>query len=254
MSSDEPLDSELEGGVQENVEAELASPGAASGQRPSKTRRKRRSILREYVEVLLISVLLALFARTFLLQAFAIPSGSMEPNMLVGDHVLVNKLVYGETRNVFERAALPLRRVRRGDVVVFRFPDDPKRDLVKRCIGLPGDQVSLIDKVLHINDEPVAEPFVRHADEQVYQNSRFLPDALRQRDNFGPVEVPPGELFCLGDNRDDSNDSRFWGTVPVDHVRGRAFVIYWSSQPTAPGDERPFWSTTRWPRFFKVIR
>jgi signal peptidase I len=213
----------------------------------------RKSIIQQYIEVLLISIILASFARAFLVQGFEIPSGSMEPTLLVGDHLLVNKFTYAPARFEALRRILPLRQVERGDIVVFRFPSDPTRDLVKRCVGIGGDEIELVDKTLKINGQAWVEPYVKHVDEGIYPSSQFLPDTLRFRDNFGPFLVPDGHLFCLGDNREDSNDSRFWGTVPQALVRGRALLLYWSEQ-TVEGPDGKLKAERRWQRSLKLIR
>jgi signal peptidase I len=236
-----------------------------------------KSLPREYLEALLIAVVFATFARTFLVQAFKIPSGSMEQNLLIGDHILVNKFVYGPAGGL-GRAVLPARAVRRGDVVVFKFPDDPSRDFIKRCIGLPGDTVEVQDKVLFLNGEQVHdEGYVYHFDDQILPRSELLAAGLRNRDNFGPFQVPEESYFCMGDNRDNSNDSRFWGTVPASNVKGRAFLVYWSNagevagaggalgEGTDHGDGGSrlrrlgraalrFFTDTRWNRSFRVVR
>jgi signal peptidase I len=221
----------------------------------------QKSLWREYLEALLIAVIFATFARTYLVQAFKIPSGSMEQNLLIGDHILVNKFVYGPASGAVERALLPQREIEHDDVVVFKFPREPERDFIKRCVGLPGDTIEISDKVLFRNGQPVDEKgYVYH----------FEGD-FRARDDFGPVSVPPGHYFCLGDNRDNSNDSRVWGPVPADHVKGRALMIYWSRagavdlEPTgseSPGGRlrqmaesaRRIFQETRWERTFKVVR
>ena len=188
-----------------------------------------RPIWREYLEALLVAVIFATFVRTYTAQAFKIPSGSMKDNLLVGDHILVNKLVYGPAASPLERLLMPLREVRRGDVVVFRYPPDPTRDFIKRCVGVAGDTIEIRNKQLHVNGEPVDESgYARHGDSRTYPASVFLNEEYRMRDNFGPFTVPEGELFFLGDNRDDSHDSRFWGTVSVRNVKGRALLVYWS--------------------------
>lgn len=233
--------------------------------------RRGKPVYREYLEALILAVIFATFARTFVIQAFKIPTGSMEQNLLVGDHILVNKFVYGQSDGPLERGLLPQREVHRGDVVVFRFPEDPRRDFIKRCVGLPGDEIRIVDKVLYVNGQEIEDDgYTYHADERVYPDSRFLSPVFRRRDNFGPQTVPPDHLFCLGDNRDNSNDSRFWGPVPLRYVKGRAFLIYWSFA-TAPGDPETwpglqsrmerlsdvmfsFFDKTRWERTFRVVR
>lgn len=231
----------------------------------------QKSVLREYFEALLIAVIFASFARTYVVQAFKIPSGSMEENLLVGDHILVNKFVYGPAPTGLERALLPVRSVRRGDVVVFKSPEDPTRDFIKRCVALPGDRVEIIDKKLFINGEPIDEElYTFHTDDRVYPDSRFYPPQIRFRDNYGPEIIPEGNYFCLGDNRDFSNDSRFWGPVPADMVKGRALLIYWSYETSASEAQggrgvvdkarrigrvaATFFTRTRWERTFDLVR
>jgi signal peptidase I len=228
-----------------------------------------RSVGREYLEALLIAVVFATFARTFVFQAFKIPSGSMEENLLIGDHILVNKFIYGPSGSRLERALLPLRDVRRGDVVVFRWPVDPSRDFIKRAVGLPGDVVRVVDKRLYVNGKRVADgSYTYHSDPVTYPAG---PDQSpgHSRDNFGPIRVPAGSYFCLGDNRDNSHDSRFWGMVPATNLKGRALIIYWSfaeepftvrEGPGLAGKLRQiahlagnFFSHTRWERTFRIV-
>ncbi len=179
------------------------------------TRTKRKSVIREYAEAIVIAVLLALFIRTFIVQAFKIPSGSMKPTLLVGDHILVNKFIYGVKIPFTDKSLIELSQPKRGDVVVFKYPLDTKKDYIKRVIGLPGDKVELVNKKLLINGRPTADP---HASYSIYGNLR----------NFGPVSVPVDHLFVMGDNRDESSDSRVWGFVPFAYLKGKAFLIYWS--------------------------
>ena len=230
----------------------------------------RRSLALDYLEALLIAVILATFARTWVVQAFKIPSGSMEQNLLVGDHILVNKFIYGAHSGKLESALLPIQEVRRGDVVVFKYPRDPSRDFIKRCVGLEGDTLELVDKRLFINGQEVDDDsYTFHKDNEIYPGSRFLHEALRNRDNFGPYTVPPGHYFFLGDNRDNSNDSRFWGPVPERYIKGRAFMIYWSFRAGRESLAWPgvwnkakqlayvftnFFTGTRWGRSFRIVR
>ncbi len=179
------------------------------------TRTKRKSVIREYAEAIVIAVLLALFIRTFIVQAFKIPSGSMKPTLLVGDHILVNKFIYGVKVPFTDKSLIELSQPKRGDVVVFKYPLNTKKDYIKRVIGLPGDKVELVNKKLLINGRPTADP---HASYSIYGNLR----------NFGPVSVPVDHLFVMGDNRDESSDSRVWGFVPFAYLKGKAFLIYWS--------------------------
>ena len=173
----------------------------------------------------MIAVILALFVRTWVVQAFKIPTGSMENNLLIGDHLLVNKFVFGPTASSIERALLPVRDVRRGDVVVFKYPDEPERDFIKRVIGLPGETLELRAKKVYIDGQPLDEPYV-HFLEPASESQEVTSFDVRER--YGPVRVPENQFFVMGDNRDNSQDSRYWGFLPRDYVKGKALVIYWS--------------------------
>lgn len=226
-----------------------------------------KSILREYFEALLIAVIFATFARTYVVQAFKIPSGSMEQNLLVGDHILVNKFIYGPAPSALERWLMPVRDIRRGDVVVFKSPEDPERDFIKRCVALPGDRVEIINKKLFVNGDPVDETaYTYHTDPRVWPASRFS-GQNRPRDNYGPEIIPAGHYFCLGDNRDNSSDSRYWGPVPAEMIKGRALLIYWSYQDDGRPAAGPwgrvqrvarflvrFFPDSRWERTFHLVR
>ncbi len=188
-----------------------------------------RSTAREYLEALLIAAVFLLFTNTFVIKTFFIPSGSMEDTLLVGDHLFVNRFIFGPTLGKVEQAILPLRVPRRGDIVVFRSPERPNIDLVKRLIGLPGDTIQVVDKQLFVNGKKVVDDaYVEHKDPRIFQNRPYMSEQQRLRDNFGPVTVPAASYFCMGDNRDLSYDSRFWGVVPEHYIKGRAFLIYWS--------------------------
>jgi signal peptidase I len=201
------------------------------------------------VEICVPALVFALFARTFVAQAFVIPSGSMEPGMLSGDRVLVNKYIFGVGAGLPERERWsPSRAPQRGDVIVFRHPQAAET-LVKRCVGLPGDRVELVGKRLHVNGLLVEEArWTRHRDPQVYDRGLGLDPRIVARDNFGPYLVPAGEYFVLGDNRDDSDDSRFWGSVPSSSMKGRVAVVYWSVEPSVSS----VWP--RWGRLFRAVR
>jgi len=181
-----------------------------------------KGFLREYGEALFIALILALVIRAFLFQAFSIPSGSMQPTLLVGDYLLVNKFSYGIRNPFTNQVWISLGEPRRGDVVVFIFPQDPSKDYIKRVIGLPGDKVQIVNKQVYLNGQLLETP------QAVYQDSDRLPGNQVTRDNFGPVVVPANSYFVMGDNRDQSYDSRFWGFVPMDALRGKAFLIYFS--------------------------
>ena len=188
----------------------------------------RKSTLREYFESIVIAVILALFIRTFVVQAFKIPTGSMENNLLIGDHLLVNKFMFGSTESSVERALLPIGTIGRGDVIVFKYPEDPGRDFIKRVIGLPGDTLELRDKRVLIDGVPLDEPYVYFIEPPGAASEFREVTSFDVRERYGPVTVPPGQYFVMGDNRDNSQDSRYWGFLPRDYVKGKALVIYWS--------------------------
>ncbi len=190
---------------------------------------KKKSLIREYAEAAIIAIILALFIRTFVVQAFKIPSGSMEPTLLVGDHILVNKFIYGIKLPFIQKTIIPISQPKREDVIVFIYPLDKSKDFIKRVIGLPGDTIEIIGKNIYINGKLFED---KHG---FYSNM-----GKRHRDHFGPITVPQGHLFVMGDNRDHSYDSRYWGFVPLESVKGKAFIIYWS------------WP--HWRRFLHIIR
>ena len=181
----------------------------------------KKSVTREYFESMVIAVIMALFVRTWAVQAFKIPTGSMEQNLLVGDHLLVNKFVYAPSVTWFERSFLPMGEVERGDVLVFKYPQDPERDFIKRVVGLPGETIELRRSQVLIDGQLIEEPYL----DLMRPGGRLPPDLMG---TFGPAVVPEGHVFMMGDNRGDSQDSRYWGSLPLDHVKGRAFVLYWS--------------------------
>jgi signal peptidase I len=189
----------------------------------------QKSTTREYFESIVVAVILALFIRTFVVQAFKIPTGSMEPNLLVGDHLLVNKFVFAPTANLAERMLLPMRAIRRGDIVVFKFPEEPERDFIKRVIGLPGDTVELRSRQLFVNGAQVEEPYAHYLFPQGQEDGA----TVDVRERYGPVTVPADHYFMMGDNRDNSQDSRYWGFLPAHYVKGRALMIYWSFEQEA---------------------
>ncbi|MBI5505136.1 MAG: signal peptidase I [Deltaproteobacteria bacterium] len=168
-----------------------------------------------------MAILLAMFIRTFIVQAFKIPSGSMLPTLEVGDHLLVNKFVYGVRIPFVGKRLLSFFKPEHDDVIVFIYPEDKTKDFIKRVKALPGETIEVRDKVVYINGEKIDDP---HA--YFEPGSRVYPNSAR--DNFGPLTVPEGQVFVMGDNRDHSHDSRFWGTVPIDEILGKAFILYWS--------------------------
>lgn len=196
----------------------------------------RRNWFGELVQALSVALILAFFFRTWVLQVFEIPSSSMEQGLQAGDQILVNNFIYGPRVWPWEGEILPMRSPRRGDVVVFRLPTDRSRFFVKRCVGLPGDKIEIQDKTLLVGGVAQEETgYVLHTDGRTYQRSLFLDDAFRKRDNFGPFFVPQRHYFCLGDNRDESNDSRFWGPVARGDLKGRPVLVLWSKQRAEGG-------------------
>ena len=186
-----------------------------------KSKLKKKGLFREYAEAAAIAVILALFIRTFVVQAFKIPSGSMEPTLLVGDHILVNKFLYGIKIPFTNKTLIPISDPKREDVIVFIYPEDESKDFIKRVIGLPGDTVEMKGQKLFINGNIFED---QHG---VYAKNLSSNRGMAVK-GFGPVTVPEGRLFVMGDNRDHSYDSRFWGYVPIESVKGKAFIIYWS--------------------------
>jgi signal peptidase I len=198
----------------------------------------KRTVFQEYSEAFVVAVILAILIRAFIVQAFKIPSGSMESTLLVGDHILVNKFIYG-VRIPFTHLRWPrFSSPSRGDVIVFVFPMDRSKDFIKRVVGVGGDTVEVVDKKVFVNGKELVEPYVQHISPEIQ------PGSLSPRDNMPPIKVPKGYLFVMGDNRDASHDSRFWGFVPVEDVKGEAFLIYYSAL------RFPF---IRWGRLFHVI-
>ena len=209
-------------------------------------------------------MILALFIRTWVVQAFKIPTGSMEHNLLIGDHLLVNKFVFGPTASDAEHWVLPTDDVERGDIIVFKFPEDPDRDFIKRVIGLPGETLEVRRKRVFIDGEPLDEPYLAG-------QLPTMPEAgfeVERRDKFGPITIPDGHYFMMGDNRDNSQDSRFWGPLPHEHLKGKAMVVYWSYDAEQPVIQRPglvatfkrlasviinFFTHTRWDRMFRLV-
>ena len=245
----------------------MAHPAASGSEneRMNGTEEPAKSTLREYFEALVIAMIFVNFARIFMFQAFKIPTGSMIDNLLIGDHIVVNKFVYGAP-GPFD-AVIPIREVRRGDIVVFRFPQQPDTDFVKRVVALPDEAVYIENKQVFIDGKPLEEPYALYQDPEIYPRTAGLPEPYRSRDQFGPFVVPRGEYFVMGDNRDRSNDSRFWGTVPRELIKGRALLIYWSYRGAPVSTEGSparrlrelasvatgFFSNTRWERTFHIV-
>ena len=183
---------------------------------------KPKSKVKEYVESIIIAILIALFIRTFIICAYKIPSRSMVPTLLVGDHILVNKFIYGVKIPLLRKTIIPVSAPKRGEIVVFIYPNDRSKDFIKRVIGVAGDKIEIKNKKIFINDQEFKDSY------GIFSDLLILPKSMQPRDNFGPVIVPEKSIFVMGDNRDESLDSRFWGFVNLKDVEGKAFIIYWS--------------------------
>jgi len=195
---------------------------------------KKKSTFREYAEAAAIAILLALFIRTFIVQAFKIPSESMKPTLLIGDHLLVNKFIYGIKTPFVHKTLIPTSKPNRGDVIVFIYPVDKSKDFIKRVIGLPGEKIEIIERNIYVNGKRYDDKYGSY----IGQGREMGNPEGKSR--FGPFHVPDNHYFVMGDNRNHSYDSRFWGFVPSDSIKGKAFIIYWS------------WP--HWKRFFHVIK
>jgi signal peptidase I len=205
----------------------------------SKTKAKKKSKAQEYIEAIIIAILIALFIRTFIIAAYKIPSESMVPTLLVGDHLLVNKFIYGVKIPILRKIIIPITNPKRDDIIVFIYPNDRSLDFIKRVIGIGGDKIEIKNKKIFINDQEYKDSY------GIYDEGITYPAAIQPRDNFGPIIVPQGSLFVMGDNRDNSRDSRFWGFVDVKDVEGKALIIYWSWNREE--------NTLRWRRMGKLL-
>jgi signal peptidase I len=202
----------------------------ASGVAVAKHLLPQRGKIVEYGEALVVAILLAVAIRGAVVQAFKIPSGSMLPTLQIGDHLLVSKFLYGVRIPYTGIRLFRIRPPKRGDIVVFAYPEDDSKDFIKRVIGEPGDRVEIVDKKVYVNGDPIEDPW------GVYRDAAVQPGGIEKRDNTGPLQVPRGRYFVMGDNRDRSYDSRFWGFVDDARIKGKAFIIYWSweSERTRP--------------------
>ena len=189
-----------------------------SAQEPSKW----KATLVEYTKSILTAVVLALLIRAYVVHAYAIPSGSMEDTLAIGDRILVNRFVYGTKVPFSSTRVLEIREPARGDVVVFEFPKDHSKDYIKRVIGMPGDRIRITNKTVYVNGTAYKNPH------EVYKDTARVPAIASPRDNTGPITVPADSYFVMGDNRDSSFDSRFWGFVKREEIKGLAFLKYWS--------------------------
>ena len=200
-------------------------------------KKNKKELVWEYTKAVVTALLLALFIRAYFIQAFKIPSGSMIPTLLIGDHILVNKFIYGTTLPLSDRRVLVFRKPEKGDIIVFKYPEDRKRDFIKRVIAVEGDVIESKNKVIYVNGKAVDEPYAQHTD------TSLRPGGIEPRDNFGPRIVPKEKYFMMGDNRDQSYDSRYWGYVDMKDIRGEALIMYWS------------WDgKNHWPRFERIGR
>ncbi len=232
----------------------------------TKDKRPRdKSVVREYFELIAETAVFVFFVMTFVVQAFQIPTGSMEPTLLVGDFLLVNKFVYATPQFPLEKLILPRRNIHRQDIVVFKYPKELNKDFVKRVIAMEGEKVEIRDKQVYINDSPIDEDYKVHNDTQVFTKNGYYRYDDTIRDNFGPVVVPPGHCFVMGDNRDNSMDSRYWSFLPSDNIKGRPWIIYFSYRADRDAylktsfDDKlkkfvSFIPKARWGRMLRVIR
>jgi signal peptidase I len=215
--------------------------------------RPKKGALRENIEAIAVAIVLALFIRTFIIQAFKIPSGSMKETLQIGDHILVNKFIYGVKLPFINATLLPVKTPQRGDIVVFEFPEDPDKDFIKRVVGVAGDVIEGKQKRIFVNHKPA----IRNGFQVIHTDATVIPANRQPRDTFGPVTVPPNALFVMGDNRDQSYDSRFWGFVDLKAVKGKAFMIYWSWDKKRVQDALDWlmwWKAVRWNRFGMLIK
>lgn len=185
---------------------------------------KKKNAWRENIEAILIAIVIAMFIRTFIVQAFKIPSGSMLETLQIGDQILVNKFIYGvKIPFTNGKTLIPVKDPERGDIVVFKYPEDPSKDFIKRVVAVGGDTLEIKNKKLYVNDKLVTrQPYAE------YKDHRILSGNVTSRDNLKKISIPDNKLFVMGDNRDNSHDSRFWGFVDLSQVKGEAFIIYWS--------------------------
>lgn len=184
------------------------------------TNKKKR--IWEYAKAIITALILAMLIRAYIIQAFKIPSGSMTPTLLIGDHILVNKFLYGTKIPFSGKRVFMFKKPERGDIIVFKCPENPSKDFIKRVVAVEGDVIESKNKMIHVNGSKVNEPYARHTD------SSMRPMGIEPRDNFGPVIVPKNKYFVMGDNRDQSYDSRYWGYVDIKDVKGKALILYWS--------------------------
>lgn len=211
------------------------------------TSEHNRSAIKENLEAIIVAIVLALIIRTFIIQAFKIPSGSMLPTLQIGDHLLVSKFIYGVKIPFTGKTLIPISEPKTGDIVVFQYPKNPDLDYIKRVIGVAGDTIEIRDKKLFVNNKPLPD---QHG---VFKDTIIHPSSLDARDNLGPITVPAGKIFVMGDNRDNSYDSRFWGFVGLEAVRGKAWIIYWSWDVQLPIFSLNRLRSIRWDRVGDLV-
>ena len=204
----------------------------------------KKSALRENIEAIIVAIVLALFIRTFVVQAFKIPSGSMLNTLLIGDHILVNKFIYGVRVPFTGTVLIPVTEPKHDDIVVFKFPEDPSKDFIKRVVGVEGDTIEIRNKKVYVNGD------LKESDFAIYLDP-YVQHLEQNRDNLGPFKVPENSIFVMGDNRDHSYDSRFWGFVDVKDLKGKAFMIYWSWNGE---NKESFMDYVRWDRIFQRLK
>jgi signal peptidase I len=207
------------------------------------TKEKTKSKAKEYIESIIIAILIAVFIRTFIICAYKIPSRSMVQTLLVGDHILVNKFIYGVKMPLLRNTIIPVTNPQRGDIVVFIYPNDRSKDFIKRVIGVGGDTIEIKNKKIFISGKEYSDSYGIYSDNVIY------PATMQPRDNFGPITVPKDSIFVMGDNRDESLDSRFWGFVNLKDVEGKAFIIYWSRNHEA----KNYREWIRWQRLGNLL-
>ena len=199
--------------------------------------KSKKRLLWEYTEAIITALILALLIRAYIIQAFKIPSGSMIPTLVIGDHILVNKFLYGTKIPFSETMVLEFTKPEKGDIIVFKYPEDPARDFIKRVVAVEGDVVESKNKAIYVNGKQTSEPYTQHTDNSI------RPMGIEPRDNFGPLIVPRNKYFVMGDNRDQSYDSRYWGYVDRKDIKGKALILYWSWD-----------SKNNWVRFARIGR
>lgn len=199
--------------------------------------KSKKRLLWEYTEAIITALILALLIRAYVIQAFKIPSGSMIPTLVIGDHILVNKFLYGTKIPFSETMVLEFTKPEKGNIIVFKYPEDPTRDFIKRIIAVEGDVVESRNKTIYVNGKQTSEPYTQHTDNSI------RPMGIEPRDNFGPLIVPKNKYFVMGDNRDQSYDSRYWGYVDRKDIKGKALILYWSWD-----------SKNNWVRFARIGR